>query len=311
VTLHNRDEIKRKDIRIGDRVVVFRSGDVIPKVGRIILEKRPGNTAPYHLPDQCPVCGTDVMDQEGEVVTRCVNPSCPAQIKESIKHFVSKKATNIEGLGEELVGRLVDTGLIKNIADIYTLKHEDLEAMERMGEKSASNIIEAIDKSRKISFSRFLYALGIRHVGEGNSHILARHFGSLESLMKTNREDLIAVPEIGEKAAYSLSVFFSRKSNQETIRCLLDSMTLNTEGPMLQLDLEGLKFVVTGTLRHFARDEIKDYIQSKGGRVSGSVSSKTDFLVAGESPGSKYDKAIDAGIPVLNEAEFMERFGNP
>ena len=306
VTLHNRDEIERKDIRIGDSVVVFRSGDVIPKIDKVLVEKRPAGSKAFVMPSKCPVCGSKVSEGEAGVITRCLNSSCPAQLKEGIRHFVSKRAMNIEGLGEEWAEKLVDNGLVRNVADLYRLPREKLLALDRMGEKLADNILESIAKSRKVEFHRLIFSLGIRHVGERTAWLLAAAFPSLDALEKAAAPELTEIREIGEKAAESLVKWFGVPRNAAVVESLRGELTIVY--PAFERHLKGLTFVVTGTLNDWSRSDIEDYIRRSGGQVSGSVSKKTDFVVAGGSPGSKYDKAVKLGVPLITEEDFMKRF---
>jgi DNA ligase (NAD+) len=306
VTLHNRDEIERKDVRVGDTVVVFRSGDVIPKIDKVVIGKRPAGAEPFRMPETCPVCGSGVSSGDAGVVTRCLNASCPAQLKEGIKHFASKKAMNIEGLGDEWVEKLVDNGLVKNTADLYRLTREKLLQLDRMGEKLAENLLSSIGKSRTVEFHRLIFSLGIRHIGERNAWLLASAFRSLEDLAGASAEGLAEVKEIGDKAAASLLLWFKEPKNAEVVRSLRKELAIVY--PAFERHLKGLSFVVTGTLKTWSRSGIEDYIRRSGGQVSGAVSKKTGFVVVGENPGSKYDKAVKLGVPLLSEEEFMKRF---
>ncbi len=304
-TLHNLDEIRRKDVRIGDTVYVRRAGDVIPEIVRVLPERRPPDARIIELPKRCPVCGSEVIKPEGEAIARCTGGLyCPAQRKESIKHFASRRAMDIEGLGDKLVEQLVDRGLVRDPADLYALKKEQLVQLERMGEKSAENLLRALERSKSTTLERFLYALGIREVGEATALALARHFGSLEAIMAADEERLQEVPDIGPVVAAHIAAFFRQPHNREVIEKLRRAGVHWPEHRAEQggeLPLAGRTFVLTGALSR-PRDEIKAELQALGARVSGSVSRKTDYVVVGEKPGSKYEKARELGIPVLDEA---------
>ena len=307
-TLHNQDEIDRKDIRIGDWVVVQRAGDVIPQVVKVITERRTGNEKRYSIPANCPVCGTPVVREEDEAKHRCPNINCPAQIKASIEHFASKRAMNIEGLGEKLIEQLVDSGLIKNVADIYSLRKEQLLTLERMGEKSAQNLLDAIAASQNVSLARFIYALGIRNVGEHMAKVLAKAFGSLERLSQASEEELMAIEGVGPIVARSVRNFFNAESNRQTIEKLLSSgIRISTEPDYKQKgEIAGKTFVFTGTLANFTREEAQALVEKYGGKSASSVSKKTDYVVVGENAGSKAETARQLGVKILNEAEFLE-----
>jgi DNA ligase (NAD+) len=312
-TLHNADEINRKNIMIHDSVVVRRAGDVIPEVVSVVLEKRPSNAKPFDMPDHCPVCGAKAVRLPGETVVRCIGGLfCPAQQKQAIMHFASRRAMDIEGLGEKLVAQLVDNAMIRTPADLYKLGLSALSGLARMAEKSASNIVAAIEKSKNTTLARFIYALGIRNVGETTAKELARHFGSLDSLMCANIEDLQQVTDIGPVVAQSTVDFFSEPHNREVIEqlrfCGLRWIErANKTGESAQhLTLAGKTFVLTGTLPHMTREEAREKIEKLGGKVVGSVSSKTDYVIAGADPGSKYDKAVKFGIKILDEAGLLQ-----
>ncbi|HPN73673.1 MAG TPA: NAD-dependent DNA ligase LigA [Candidatus Marinimicrobia bacterium] len=307
-TLHNQDEIDRKDIRIGDWVVVQRAGDVIPQVVKVITERRTGNEKRYSIPANCPVCGTPVVREEDEAKHRCPNINCPAQIKASIEHFASKRAMNIEGLGEKLIEQLVDSGLIKNVADIYSLRKEQLLTLERMGEKSAQNLLDAIAASQNVSLARFIYALGIRNVGEHMAKVLAKAFGSLERLSQASEEELMAIEGVGPIVARSVRNFFNAESNRQTIEKLLSSgIRISSEQDYKQKEeIAGKTFVFTGTLTNFTREEAQALVEKYGGKSASSVSKKTDYVVVGENAGSKAETARQLGVKILNEAEFLE-----
>lgn len=305
-TLHNEDEIARKDIRVGDCVIVTRAGDVIPEVIRVVDPKRPGRREPFTMPPNCPACGEPVVRPPGEAIRRCVNISCPAQIKGTIEHFASKRAMDIDGLGTKLVEQLVDRGIIRDVSDLYFLKKETLATMERMADKSAQNIIDAIEASKKRPFSRFIFALGIRQVGEHISGLLAERFSSIEELMSADTDTLIAIPEIGPEAANSITAFFGDPGNHGTIERILSA------GVELEYEqkggeqLGGLTFVFTGTLSSMSRDQAKVVVEQLGAKTASSVSKKVDYVVAGEEAGSKLDKAHQLGIKVLTEGEFLD-----
>lgn len=308
-TLHNQDEVDRKDVRAGDTVIIQRAGDVIPEVVRVVTEKRPAGTKAFRLPDHCPVCHSPVMKAEGEVVLRCVNPICPAILKESLKHFVSRRAMNIERLGDRLIEILVENELVRTYSDLYRLTATPLLALERQGEKSVSNILESIDKSRKTTLPRLIFSLGIRFVGEATAKSLARHFGTIEALMTASLDQLIAVPDVGPKVAESIRKALSNPTLQKEIETL-QSLGVTYE-PMTKkkpksgsLALEGKKLVITGTLP-VPRDDVKDLIEAHGGAVVSSVSKKTDYLVAGEEAGSKLQKAVELGVTVLDWTQLQ------
>ena len=307
-TLHNEDEIKRKDIRVGDTVLIQRAGDVIPEVVKVITTKRTGVEQPFKLPVACPVCGAKVVRLEHEAVSRCINANCPAQVKERIKHFASKGAFDIDGLGDKLVGQLVDKGLVKSYADLFTLDQEAVAALERMGEKSAQNLMDAMARSKKISLGRFIYALGIRHVGEHIAHVLARKFKTLSALMSATSDELMAVNEIGPQVSESVRAFFENPENQENIeRMLVEAgVTLETEEAPINEPLAGKTFVLTGVLDGMTRSQATARIEAMGGKVSSSVSRNTTYVVAGKDPGSKLDKAKALGVRILDEREFRE-----
>ena len=309
-TLHNQDELDKKDIRINDTVVVQRAGDVIPEVVSVVKEKRIGKEPPFKIPDQCPVCGAKVVRLEGEAVHRCLNLSCPAQLKKTIKHFASKRAMDIDGLGDKLVDKFVEEGLIRDVADLYQLKADDLSSLERMADKSAQNIINAIAGSKERELTRLLYALGIRHVGEHLAVVLTEQYPNLDELMKAGEEELIQINEIGPEVARSIVSFFSQGTNQELIQRLKDSgvkfsaQKKNKEGRLLNKT-----FVFTGALSQFTRDEAAKLVESLGGKKSSTVSKKTDYVVAGTEAGSKLEKAKALDVTILSEDEFKEMVG--
>lgn len=309
-TLHNEDEIRRKDIRVGDAVLVRRAGDVIPEVVRALAEKRPAHARRFTMPMHCPVCGSAVKKLEGEAVARCTaGLYCPAQRKQALLHFASRRAMDIEGLGEKLVDQLVDNDIVKTPADVYKLGTGALAGLERMAEKSASNVIAAIERSKRTTLARFIYALGIRNVGETTAGDLARHFGSIEDISSANVETLQQVPAIGPVVAQSITQFFAEPHNREVIGHLLAagvSFERTPRAATKSSKLDGKSFVLTGTLPNLAREEATQRIEAHGGRVTGSVSKKTDYVVVGVDPGSKYDKAVELGITVLDEEQLLE-----
>jgi DNA ligase (NAD+) len=301
-TLHNEDEIKRLDVAIGDTVLVERSGDVIPKIVRVV-EHGPHRRR-FHMPAVCPVCGGHVVRQEGEAAVRCVNTNCPARLRESLLHFASRGVMDIDGMGDALVDQLLRNGLVNNIADLYHLTIDQLLTLERMGQKSAAKIIQNIDRSRAQPLARVLNGLGIPFVGERTAHILAGHFGSLDEIAASSSETLQQAEEIGPKVAQAIRQFFDEPRNRELIERLRAAGLRFTapRQPKKTGALNGLTFVLTGTLPTLKREEAKERIEAAGGKVAGSVSSKTSYLIAGEEAGSKLDKARELGIPVLDEA---------
>jgi len=306
-TLHNEDEIKRKDIRIGDTVLIQKAGEVIPEIVKVIKEKRSGKEKVFHMPGRCPVCHSEVVKPDDEVVSRCNNISCPAQIKERIKHFVSRQAMDIDGLGSALIEQLVDKKIIRDFADLYYLKKEDLINLERMADKSSDNIIRAIEVSKQRSLSNLIYALGIRHVGNYASKILAQKINNLFDLQKLTREDLVNIQEVGLKIAESIVLFFQKKKNLEIIKKLEDAGINFTskERSTENQSLKGAQFVLTGTLENFTREEARDKIELLGGRVTANVTKKTDYVVAGKEPGQKYEKAKALNIRIIREEDFI------
>ena len=309
-TLHNEDEIQKKDVRIGDQVLVQRAGDVIPEIVKVIASKRDGSETRFKMPKQCPVCDSAVVRIAGEAATRCINSSCCAQVKERIKHFASKAAFDIDGLGTKLVDQLVDKKLLSSFADIFNLDENALSELERMGAKSAANLKNAIEHSKSITFARFLFALGIRHVGEHVAALLADHFQDLDALMNCPRAELESVEGIGPIVAESITHFFEQERNLHIINQLFDSgVKFETAARRKAGKLKDQVFVLTGALQNFSRSQAKALIEAAGGKVSGSVSGNTDYVVAGESPGSKLTKAKELGVAVIDEARFKELFG--
>ena len=312
-TLHNEDEIRRKDIRIGDTVLIERAGDVIPAVVMVIEEKRTGQEKEFKMPEKCPVCNSDVFRPEGEAVTRCINPACPAQIKEHLHHFASRNAMDIEGLGPSIIDQLVDKGLVQNVSGLYFLKAEDLSALERMGGKSAENLIAALESSKDNALARLVFALGIRHVGIRAAEILAEQYSSMDALAKAAVEELEQIDEIGPKIAQSVAQFFQQEGNLSIIGRLREAGVKMSEERIQgdeELPLQGKTFVLTGTLQNMTRSEAAEAIKNAGGKVASSVSKNTDYVVVGESPGSKYDRAQKLGITILNEDEFTRLISN-
>jgi DNA ligase (NAD+) len=311
-TLHNEDLIRAKDIRIGDRVIIRKAGDIIPEVVAVILEERDGSEIPYEMPTNCPVCDSELIRIEEEVALRCVNPQCPAQIQEGIYHFASRNAMNIEGLGEKVVEQLFREKLIKDVSDLYKLTVEDLVDLERMGLKSATNLIQAIEASKSNSMERVLFGLGIRHIGEKAAKILSETFHSFDALKQANREELTAVFEIGNKMADSLVTYFEQEEVEQLIERLKSAgLTLHFTGKVIDTStIENSPFinktvVLTGKLTQLTRQEAKDRIESLGGNVAGSVSKKTDIVIAGEDAGSKLEKATSLGIEIWDEQKLL------
>ena len=306
-TLHNQDEIDRKDVRIGDWVVVQRAGDVIPEVVKVIVSKRTGAEKKFKIPKKCPICGSHVRRIDGEAVHRCQNLSCPAQLKEGVRHFASKGAMDIEGLGEKLVDQLVEKGLVKNVADFYSLTKAQLAGLERMAEKSAQNIIDALEASKNTDLSRLLYAFGIRFVGEHVSRVLAKEFRTFENLKKASKERLQDVYEIGPQVAESVYQFFNEEQNLETIARLLKSgVRIKKVESAADNKFADRTFVFTGALQMFTRDDAERLVERLGGRAASSVSRNTSFVVVGKNAGSKAQKARDLDVAVLTEAEFKK-----
>jgi DNA ligase (NAD+) len=308
-TLHNMDEIERKDVRVGDTVIIRRAGDVIPEVVQVVPDRRPGDVKKPELPLTCPVCGSDILRVEGEAVARCSGGLyCSAQRREGIKHFASRKAMDIEGLGDKLVEQLDENGLVKTVADIYSLKAEDIAALERMGEKSAQNLIMALEKSKSTTLPRFLYALGIREVGEATARSLANHFLTLDAIEQADEDALQETPDVGPIVASHIASFFRQEHNIEVLQGLIAA---GVHWPAIEKPeeaaqpLDGKTFVLTGALSR-PRDQIKAQLEALGAKVAGSVSKKTDYVVAGEAAGSKLAKAQDLGIDILDEDQLQE-----
>jgi DNA ligase (NAD+) len=311
-TLHNYEDLARKDVRVGDTVVVEKGGDVIPKIVRVLLEKRPAGAAPFAMPQRCPACTDPVVREPGEVASRCVNPACPAVVREALRHFCSRRAMRIEGLGEKLIDQLVTAGLLSDVATIYDLKSEDLISLERWGEKSAANVLDEIARSKGNDLSRLVFALGIRHVGEKAARTLARHFGSLDRLAAANEEELQSVEDVGPNTAAAVRAWFSHPRHRELIERLRghglnfseSAAPAQAPGP-----LSGRTAVLTGALPGVTREEATGLLEGAGVKVTGSISRKTDFLVAGEAPGSKLDRARELGVRVVTWPEMLEIIG--
>jgi len=307
-TLHNQDEIDKKDVRIGDMVVIQRAGDVIPEVVQVIESKRTGKEKKFRMPLKCPVCGAEVIKEEA--IHRCIGLDCPAQLKGRIKHFASKRAMDIEGLGVKLIDQLVDKGLVKDVADIYYIEKKQLIELERMADKSAQNIIDAVEASKTKPLSRFLYALGIRHVGETTAEDLARRFSRLDDFFHLSEEDLREVEGIGPEVSASVYQFFRDKKNKESIERLKKAGVTVIEPKVKgKAKLAGKTFVFTGALKSLGRDEARNIVESLGGMTVSTVSKKVDFVVVGEDPGSKFDKAKELGIKTLTEEELKKMIG--
>lgn len=309
-TLHNEDYIKEKDVRLGDQVVIHKAGDVIPEVVRVLQEKRTGREKLYTMPHRCPECGSEAVRPPGEAARRCTGGlACPAQVREGIIHFASRDAMDIEHLGPAVVGQLLEAGFIKDAGDLYYLheRYDDLIKLERFGPQSAKNLLEAIERSKKNSLAQLIFALGIRHVGSRAARLLSEHFGSLERLMQAREAELVAIPEIGPKIAASVVEFFRQEVNRRVlaklVRAGINTKEEITRGPA---PLAGKTFVLTGALSSLTRKEAQEFIERLGGRVASSVSRQTDYVVVGENPGSKYERAVALGINLLDEAAFKE-----
>jgi DNA ligase (NAD+) len=309
-TLHNEDEVRRKDVRVGDTVVVRRAGDVIPEVVRVLTGRRPRGAREFVMPTRCPECGSKVVRLEDEAIARCSGGLvCPAQRKQALLHFASRRAMDIEGLGDKLVDQLVDAGIVRTPADLYKLGVAALAELERMAEKSAANVVAAIDRSRSTTLARFIFALGIRHVGETTAKDLAQHFGKLDALIDADKEELLDVPDVGPVLAQSIRQFFSERHNREVIAQLRAAgvhWPEHAPGRTKAGPLAGLAFVLTGTLPTLSRDEAKELIERGGGKVSGSVSKKTSYVVAGADPGSKLARAEELGVQVIDEQQLRK-----
>lgn len=308
-TLHNKEEIEKKDIRVFDSVIIQRAGDVIPEVVESVKSKRTGIEKVFSFPDKCPVCGANVLKKANEVVIRCPNMKCPAQLNAGLRHFVSKGAMDIDGLGERIITQLIDKGFIKQGVDIYRLNKERLLQLEKIEAKSANNILTAISESRKTTFARFIYALGIRHVGEHIASIIADHFKTIDALKEADEEELLSIKEVGPQIAESIVSYFSDEANVSHVESLInediqfEESEYNSKSP-----IAGKTIVVTGTLNRMKRDEIKDFIIRNGGRVASNVGKGTDMLITGDEPGSKLDRARELGIQIINEEGFFNMF---
>jgi DNA ligase (NAD+) len=311
-TLHNWDELAAKDIRIGDTVVVERAGDVIPAVVRVLVERRSGTERQIPPPHRCPECGSDVVRIADEVALRCMGLSCPPQICESLRHFASRNAMDIEGLGEKVVEQLLSLGLVRTVADLYRLTKDDFMRFERMGDKLAANLLAALEASKKCDLARLIFALGIRHVGERTAKTLAQAFGSLENLEKATADELTSVRDIGATVAQSIVTFFNNADNRAVVSQLLASgVAPDAVAKTVGGRRSGKNFVFTGTLTRFSRDHARKLVEDQGGNVVGSVSRKTDYVVAGEEAGSKLAKARELGITILDEQEFLTLLESP
>ncbi|QAV25308.1 DNA ligase [Neobacillus thermocopriae] len=310
-SLHNEDYIREKDIRLGDYVVIKKAGDIIPEVVRSLPERRTGKEEPFDMPTHCPACASELVRLDDEVALRCVNPQCPAQIREGLIHFVSRQAMNIDGLGEKVIAQLFEHGLVRSVADLYTLTKDQLVALERMGEKSATNLLQAIEASKQNSLERLLFGLGIRHVGAKAAKTLAEHFETMERLQQATKEELTAIHEIGEKMADSIVTYFSKEEVKQLLeRLRAYGVNMTYKGAKQTVDINstfaGKTFVLTGTLQSMSRSEAKEAIEALGGKVTGSVSKKTDVAVVGEDAGSKLEKAKQLGITIWDEARFLQ-----
>jgi DNA ligase (NAD+) len=311
VSLHNEDEIRKKDVRVGDTVLIERAGDVIPYLVQVVTAKRPAGAEPFQMPTHCPACGTEAFRPEGEAIWRCPNSACPAQLKERLFHFGSRRAMDIEHLGEVGIAQLVDRGMVTDFADLYTLRVDDLAELERLAEKSAQNLVDAIEASKTRGLARLLNALGIRMVGERAAQLLAARFGSMERLQAATEADINEIHGVGPQIAQSIAGFFAEPRNRKTIERLRQAGVVMKEEGMIEgpKPLDGKTLVLTGGLRRVTRDQAKDLIIRLGGRVTGSVSKKTDYVVVGEDAGSKADDARRLGVPILDEEAFLKLAG--
>jgi DNA ligase (NAD+) len=312
-TLHNEDFIREKDIRIGDSVIIKKAGDIIPEVVNVVPDRRTGEEVPFVMPTHCPECGSELVRFDGEVALRCINPKCPAQIREGLIHFVSRQAMNIEGLGEKVISQLFREGLIHDVADLYRLTKEQLIRLERMGEKSATNLLRAIEASKQNSLERLLFGLGIRHVGAKAAKVLAEHFGTMDRLQTATKEELMAIHEIGEKMADSIVTYFSKPEVKELLNELRSyGVNMEYKGPKtpkpgdVHSYFAGKTVVLTGKLESLSRNEAKEKIEQLGGKVTGSVSKNTDLVIAGADAGSKLAKAQQLNIEIWDEARFLQ-----
>ena len=306
-TLHNQDFITDKDIRIGDTVIVQKAGEIIPEIVEVVKDKRPSGAVPYYLPAVCPVCGAPVSRDEDGVAIRCTGAECPAQLLRNLTHFTSRNAMDIDGVGPAVIQSLVESGLVKTAADLYRLQVQDIAQLDRMGEKSAANAVAAIEKSKDAGMARLLCAFGIRQVGQKAARVLAMHFGTLDKLMAATEEELMAIPDVGPTTAAYLRAWFDNPQSQHQIRLLRDAgVSFDSREQVVDRRFAGKTFVLTGALEHFSRDEASAIIERFGGKTSSSVSKKTSYLLAGENTGSKYQKALTLGTPIITEAEFLD-----
>ena len=311
VSLHNEDEVRKKDVRVGDTVLIERAGDVIPYLVQVVAAKRPPDAEPFHMPTHCPACGAKAFRPEGEAIWRCTNLACPAQLKERLFHFGSRRAMDIEHLGETTIGQLVDRGMVRDFADLYSLTVVELAGLERLAEKSARNLVDAIEASKTRGLARLLNALGIRMVGERAAQLLASRFGSMDKLLAATEDEINEIHGIGPQIAQSVARFFAEPRNRKTIERLRQAGVVMKEEGLVEgpKPLEGKALVLTGSLRTLTRDQARDLVLRLGGRVTGSVSKKTDYVVVGEDPGSKADDARRLGVPTLDEAAFLKLVG--
>lgn len=306
-TLHNEDEIRRKDVRIGDKVLIQKAGDIIPEVVKVIKDVRTGDEQEFVMPEACPACGSEVFRDPDEAVHRCLNVGCPAKLREKIIHFASRDAMNIDGLGPSIIDKLLEAELISDFGDLYNLEHEELAGLERLGDKSAENLLEALEKSKERSFDRVIYALGIRHVGSRTAGLITAEFSSIDELRAAEISDLSAINEVGEVIAESIVNFFASEENLEVVKKLAEAginMSLEETGAEVEEIFAGMNFVLTGSLEGYTRNEAKGIIEDRGGRVTSAVSSKTDILVVGENPGSKLEQARENDVRILDETGF-------
>jgi len=306
-TLHNEDEIRRKDVRIGDKVLIQKAGDIIPEVVKVIKDVRTGDEQEFVMPEACPACGSEVFRDPDEAVHRCLNVGCPAKLREKIIHFASRDAMNIDGLGPSIIDKLLEAELISDFGDLYNLEHEELAGLERLGDKSAENLLEALEKSKERSFDRVIYALGIRHVGSRTAGLITAEFSSIDELRAAGISDLSAINEVGEVIAESIVNFFASEENLEVVKKLAKAginMSLEETGAEIEEIFAGMNFVLTGSLEGYTRNEAKGIIEDRGGRVTSAVSSKTDILVVGENPGSKLEQARENDVRILDETGF-------
>jgi DNA ligase (NAD+) len=311
-TLHNEDEIRRKDVRIGDSVVIRRAGEVIPEVLRVLTEKRTGAETPFEMPTKCPICGADVERGDGEAVARCVGIACPQQVQERIRHFASRAAMDIDGLGPAQAEQLVSLGYVQDPSDLYSLTKEQLLTLERLAERSAQNLLNAIDRSRGRPLARLIFGLGIRHVGEHVARLLANHFGTIDRLSVASEAELAAVPGVGPQIAASVARFFRQEETTAALDKLRAAGVLPEAPPSAaegDRPFAGMTFVFTGGLETMTRAEAEEAVRARGGATSGSVSKKTRYVVAGEGGGSKLARAEELGVTVLTEAQFREMLG--